>query len=284
MPTIRPISAANKTKRIQYCEARRLKTIKQYWKYVYFTDEAHFRSRDLSAQDHYNLHIPNTQQRLERLDERKPCLDITVHVAAGISYDSKGVFLFYNDPEDPAEKQVRDKRRKPRKRKTETEEQFQDRVKEWEAYLPPQIDIRPKGNSMTQAFYTENVLKHHIDHIKKLEARYSHDIYFQEDNDNSHGTRSIQNVARSAKDSSRITTLIHPPQSPDLNPIEAIWRIMKQRLRGRMWTSVQHFKDDIEGEWKRVKLSSIRKRIAEMKWRCNQCIKLDGKRIRSKLW
>jgi transposase len=137
---------------------------------------------------------------------------------------------------------------------------------------------------MTQAYYTKHVLRHHIDHVKKLEARYKRTILFQEDNDNSHGTRSIKNVARELKDASQVSTFTHPPQSPDLNPIEGIWRIIKQRLRGSEWTSVQAFKDDIQAEWTRIDQKSIRKRITEMKWRCQRCIELDGKRIRSKLW
>jgi transposase len=137
---------------------------------------------------------------------------------------------------------------------------------------------------MTQAYYTKYVLKHHLDHVKKLEARYKRTILFQEDNDNSHGTRSLRNVAREYKDASHVSSLPHPAQSPDLNPIEGIWRIIKQRLRGGKWETVQEFKDDIEAQWHHIDQDSIKKRISEMKWRCEKCIKIDGKRIRSKLW
>ncbi len=283
-PTVKPISSTNKTKRRQYCGARCRKTVTDYWKFVYFTDEAHFRTRDLSARDEYDLRKPNGQRRLERLQELKPSIDITVHVAAGISYNQKGVFLFYNDPNEPGPKQYTYKPRRPRKSSVQTQEEYEQDVREWEASQPPQVDIKPKGNSMTQKFYTENVLPHHIKHIHELEARYKHTIYFQEDNDGSHGTRSAVNIARQLKEAAHITSIPHPPQSPDLNPIEPIWRIIKQRLRGGEWTSVQGFKDDIEAQWKHISQSSIRKRITDMKWRCEQCEKLDGRRIRSKLW
>jgi transposase len=53
----------------------------------------------------------------------------------------------------------------------------------------------------------------------------------QEDNNPSHGTRSRDNVAKQLKDKAGIKLLIHPAQSPNLNPIEAIWGIIKQRIR-----------------------------------------------------
>jgi hypothetical protein len=283
-PAVRPISAANKLKRIQYGHRHRQETVRGFWQWVYFTDEAHFNSRELSSKDVYELRLPNSQDRLERLQETPMSINVTIHVAAGISYNHKGAFLFYNDPAEPGPKEYVYKHARPRKSKYESQEEHEECVRRWEARQPPEVDVRPKGNSMTQLFYSEQVLPHHIEHIKQLEARYSRQIYFQEDNDGSHGTRSANNLPRQLKEASHLTMLTHPPQSPDLNPIEPIWRAMKQRLRGRNWGSVQAFKSDIEAEWHAITLPTIRKRISEMSWRCNQCIKLDGKRIRSKLW
>ncbi len=137
---------------------------------------------------------------------------------------------------------------------------------------------------MTQKFYAENVLPYHIDHIKWLESHYNRPIYFQEDNDPSHGTRSLHNVARKAKQDSHLSIIHHPAQSPDLNPIEGIWEIMKQRLRGGNWSTVEQFKAAIEAEWRHVTINQIRKRISEMPWRCSRLIELKGLRIRSTLW
>ncbi|KAF1807995.1 hypothetical protein P152DRAFT_406338, partial [Eremomyces bilateralis CBS 781.70] len=72
--------------------------------------------------------------------------------------------------------------------------------------------------------------------------------------------------------------------SPDLNPIEAIWLIMKQRLRGGRWQTVAEFKEAIEREWKRITQQEIRQRIAEMPWRCKKVVELKGGRVRSDLW
>ena len=44
---------------------------------------------------------------------------------------------------------------------------------------------------MTQKYYTEHILPKHIEVIKRLEERHKHRYTLQEDNDGSHGTRSL---------------------------------------------------------------------------------------------
>jgi hypothetical protein len=56
----------------------------------------------------------------------------------------------------------------------------------------------------------------------------------------------------------------HPAQSPDLVPIEGIWLIIKQRLRGHKWKTVAQFRNAIQQEWDRITLQEIRDRINEM--------------------
>jgi fatty-acid desaturase len=75
---------------------------------------------------------------------------------------------------------------------------------------------------MTQKFYADNVLPLHIKHIKWLEKHHNHQVYFQEDNDPSHSTRSKYNLCRTLKTRAGLYLLTHPAQSPDLNPIESI--------------------------------------------------------------
>jgi len=78
--------------------------------------------------------------------------------------------------------------------------------------------------------------------------------------------------------------LVHPAQSPDLNPIEACWQIVKQRLRGGTGNTVAEFKAAIQREWDRITITEIQKRIREMPWRCKRIQELNGERIRSDLW
>ena len=177
------ISSKNRRERVQYGKEHKKKRIRSFWRYCYFTDEVHFNSKDLANRLEYELRTPGDHKPSIQEINQKEHLDVTVHLAAGISYDYKGAFVFYNDPAEPDISKPR-KPSKPRRSKYESDEQYQKRLRDHEAMLThlidPKKDIPPKGNSMTQKFYTENVLPHHIQHIKKLEAKYNHVIYFQE--------------------------------------------------------------------------------------------------------
>jgi len=137
---------------------------------------------------------------------------------------------------------------------------------------------------MSQEFYAREILPVYIKEIKALEERYHHRFWLQEDNDPSHGTRSTNNPCIRLKRDADILIFIHPAQSPDLNPIEACWQIMKQRLRGGTWRTVAEFKAAIQAAWDSITIKEIRKRIREMPKRCKQVQQLEGRRIRSDLW
>lgn len=154
----------------------------------------------------------------------------------------------------------------------------------WKAAKSERVEIKSRGNSMTQKLYAETILPKHIERIKELEARFGRKILFQEDGDSSHGHRSANNAPEKLRRASDLQILIHPPQSPDLNPIEAIWEIMKQRLRGGRWKTVEEFKEAILAAWRSVTQAQIRRRIREMPWRCRRVVELKGARVKSNLW
>jgi len=53
------------------------------------------------------------------------------------------------------------------------------------------LEVKGGGNLITQKYYIEYVLPKHIDTIKRLEERYKHRYTLQEENNGSHGTRSL---------------------------------------------------------------------------------------------
>ncbi len=276
------ISNPNKAARVRYGEAHQNKTITGHWRYVYFTDEVHFDASELSYSAQYELRKPGDIDEDSYQATDTPDWSGKVHVAGGITYDYKGHFGFYKDPLEPSEKVV--KPYKPRKSKYEDDNQFAARIADWQKQLPIDTEVLPKGNAMSQQFYADEVLPHHIKFIKEKEKVLRHPIYFMEDGDPSHGKRSINNPCTRLKRASDITNWEHPAQSCDLNPIEAVWNIMKQRLRGRKWRSRDHFKADIEAEWHAVTQAQIRRRMREMKQRCHTLTTNNGERIKSALW
>lgn len=105
----------------------------------------------------------------------------------------------------------------------------------------------------------------------------------QEDGDPSHGMRK-KGLAQEYKEAHNIQNFIHPAQSPDLNPIEAIWSIIKQRLRRRLFDSEEDMKIAIQEEWDKITIEQIRDRIASMPKRCAIVAKSGGKPIRGNKW
>ncbi|KAH6666704.1 hypothetical protein B0J14DRAFT_490939, partial [Halenospora varia] len=69
-----------------------------------------------------------------------------------------------------------------------------------------------------------------------------------------------------------------------LNLIEGIWNIIKQRVRRRMWRTMEEFKAIIQYEWDKITIQKIRTRIDEMLGRCKKLIKSGGGPIKSDLW
>ncbi|KAL9591220.1 MAG: hypothetical protein Q9179_007942 [Wetmoreana sp. 5 TL-2023] len=211
------------------------------WKHICWSDEFHY---DPSAQGiGHILREEETRYEPENLAEIPPLDGIVLHGSGLISWFYKSELTFYNDPDDvPAMNNVDSqeinvapkKMRPPKQRKKETLGGFykSERFLAWKAAAPHHVDIRPEGNSMTQRFYADIILPKHIQALReseRLSGGFPH--LLQEDNDPSHGTKSAINYAQLVRDKSHIQSLSHPGNSLDLSPIEAIWNIIKQRVR-----------------------------------------------------
>lgn len=71
--------------------------------------------------------------------------------------------------------------------------------------------------------------------------------YLQEDGDPLYSIQK-EGLAYNYKKKHGIKNLIYPVQSPDLNPIEACWNIIKQRLQRRLFYSEEDIKAAIQDE------------------------------------
>ena len=145
------------------------------------------------------------------------------------------------------------------------------------------VEKKVSGNHMTQKYYTERLLPIYIDAIQIQRAYDSSSWYLQEDGDLSHGMHKA-GLAQVLKDQNYIVNIKHPAQSPDLNPIEGIWNIIKQRLRRRVFYTDEEVKTALQEEWDKITLKEIRERICTMPERCKRLTENGGKAIKTALW
>jgi hypothetical protein len=253
MARIKPLSQKNQQLRMAYGKEHKDHTIENFWQYVHFTDEAHF-DPDQTFEKRV-LREEGTRYESENMQTMPSMKEVKSHIAVSISWHHKGVLQFYNDEHDMPEIQIK-KPRKPRKRKHDTEDEYRQRVAEWEAALPHDVDIKPQGNSMTQAYYTSRLLPIYMSEIHECRLLHDRSCTLQEDNDPNHGTRSAVNIVRSCKARNWITVSCR---------------------------NVTELKRIILEEWDKITMDEIRARIKEMPDRCKK-VAIDGKAIKSDLW
>lgn len=86
------------------------------------------------------------------------------------------------------------------------------------------------------------------------------DFIFQDDNDPKHRSKLIKKW----KADNNITSLDWPSNSPDLNPIENIWGVMKKKIRKYKHKTIAEFKSNIVKCWNEIKQEHINNIIDSM--------------------
>lgn len=144
---------------------------------------------------------------------------------------------------------------------------------------PKGKEKRKGGGNVTQEKYIRHILL--IVHARKkyLDSKDMH-MVFQEDNDGGHGTNSLENPARGVKVAMNLDFIDNwPPQSPDLNPIENVYRILKQRVKRLRPTTREDLKKCLLEEWDKTTQEEINALIIGKKGmhaRVQQCYERQG--------
>ncbi|QRV77839.1 Transposable element Tc1 transposase [Ceratobasidium sp. AG-Ba] len=134
---------------------------------------------------------------------------------------------------------------------------------------------RRSAGGMTGEDYVEQVLEGPLikfyRHLEKERGRY---IYLVEDGSGPHRRKSTQ----AARDRLGIKSLPHPPSSPDLNPIEPLWALLKKRVGDipESKNSLDALWDAIQKVWNSITDKEVAKYTSKMDERVREVKKVKG--------
>ncbi len=95
---------------------------------------------------------------------------------------------------------------------------------------------------------------------------------FQHDNDPKHTSKATVGFLKK----NRVKVIQWPSMSPDLNPIEHLWGILKRQVEYHSPSSIQSLKEVILEEWKKTDLAKCRQLVNSMPRRLGAVIKNHG--------
>jgi hypothetical protein len=100
-------------------------------------------------------------------------------------------------------------------------------------------------------------------------------LIYQDDNDPKHRCKLVCEW----KKENLIKSIDWPSNSPDLNPMENGWNLLKHKLIGKEYDTKEEFTKDIIDKWEEIDLSIVNKLIDSMPKRLQLIIDKNGDRI-----
>lgn len=119
-----------------------------------------------------------------------------------------------------------------------------------------------KGGGMNAKQYCEQVLEGCLLEFYKEMRKKRQGVIFQQDNAPSHTAKTTLTWLRNHA----IPVLFHPPNSPDLTPIEPVWQVLKHALRALQPppSTLEGLKQVIRDAWEALSIDDIEKHTRTM--------------------
>jgi transposase len=138
--------------------------------------------------------------------------------------------------------------------------------------LGPLVALDGNQNQYT---YIETLRKYLIPEIFDAREKHGIELTFMQDNAPCHKTAAVRDFL----DSNFINTLEWPPQSPDLNPIENLWAIIKRRRCERF--GIPKSKIDLIEQvfqiWEEISDNEVYALSVSIKKRLEEALRLNGR-------
>ncbi|GBL83170.1 hypothetical protein AVEN_165375-1 [Araneus ventricosus] len=95
---------------------------------------------------------------------------------------------------------------------------------------------------------------------------------FQQENARPHTAQITETWLRTK----RVPVLEWPAASPDLSPIENIWRILKRNMAQRRPRNIQQLQDYLRQEWDKISTDTLSRLVSSMHKRLAEVIRRKG--------
>lgn len=130
----------------------------------------------------------------------------------------------------------------------------------------PIVRLHGKVNAVVY----KQLVKDHV--LPVLRNSNKQPAIFMQDNAPCHKAKLVMNFL----EAEHIAVLDWPAQSPDLNPIENVWKILGERAKARNPKTTEELWDALKEEWNKITKREIKKLIASCSRRCQSVIEAKG--------
>ncbi len=128
-------------------------------------------------------------------------------------------------------------------------------------------------NTIMDGNYYVQILQDHL--IRNARKQFGRRWRLQQDNDPKHKSRVAQQFL--SKEAPEV--IDWPSNSPDVNPVENLWSIIKRRVEKRKPTNLQELDIFLHEEWDKTDMVVLSHLVDSMQSRCLALIKSKGERI-----
>ena len=127
---------------------------------------------------------------------------------------------------------------------------------------------------MNSNMYCEILQQSMIPSLQKLGSR----AVFQHDNDPEHTSKTTITLLKRL----RVKVMDGPSMSPDLNPIEYLWGILKRKVKVYKVSNICQLRDVVMEEWKSIPAATCEALVNSMPRRVKAVLDNDG--VHTKYW